>query len=84
MFDFDPLILAAPLSTTSASDPDDVLTAKRAFNRLGYYGVPSYGLTPYPDQPLFDGIRAYQKDSDLTVDGLMMPGGETACEAQPG
>jgi hypothetical protein len=54
-----------------------VLNAKHAFRQLGYYDVPSYGLTPYPDQPLFDGVRAYQKDNDLTVDGTMMPGGET-------
>lgn len=77
MFDFDLLTLNRPLSTTSPSDPDDVLTAKRVFRRLGYYEIPRYGLTPYPDQPLFDGIRDYQRDNDLTVDGVMHPGGET-------
>lgn len=77
MFELDPLLLNRPLSATSDADPDDVLSAKSAFNRLGYYETPSYGLTPYPDQPLFDGIRSYQKDKGLTVDGYMLPGGET-------
>lgn len=75
--DVDALLLNRPLSTTSDADPDDVLSAKSTFNRLGYYEVPSYGLTPHPDQPLFDGIRDYQKDNALTVDGYMLPGGET-------
>lgn len=77
MDEYDDRSLASPLGETSPADPDDVLRAKHAFRKLGYYKIPSYGLTPYPDQPLFNGIRAYQKDKDLIVDGLMMPGGET-------
>jgi len=77
MYDLDELSLSSPLGETSPADPDDVLRAKHAFRKLRYYEVPSYGLTPYPDQSLFDGIRAYQKDKNLTVDGLMMPAGET-------
>jgi hypothetical protein len=77
MFELDPLLLRRPLSPTSDADPDDVLAAKSAFKTLGYYEVPDYGLTPYPDQALFDGIRNYQKDKRLTVDGYMLPEGET-------
>ena len=77
MFDIDPLLLKRPLSPTPDTDPDDVLAAKSAFKQLGYYETPSYGLTPYPDQTLFDGIRSYQKDKGLTVDGYMLPAGET-------
>jgi len=77
MFEFDTFALRLPLSSASESDPDDVLDAKSAFNQLGYYEIPTYGLTPYPDQPLFDGIRKYQKDAALTVDGYMLPQGET-------
>ncbi len=29
------------------------------------------------DRTLFDGIRSYQKDKGLTVDGYMLPAGET-------
>jgi hypothetical protein len=77
MYDFESLFLSQPLSATSDADPDDVLSTKSALKQLGYYETPSYGLTPYPDQPLFDGIRAYQKDKGLTVDGYMLPNGET-------
>ena len=77
MHDFDELQLNRPLSTTSEADPEDVLSAKSAFNQLGYYETPSYGLTPYSDQQLFDGIQAYQKDNGLTVDSYMLPKGET-------
>ncbi|MBL8665134.1 MAG: peptidoglycan-binding protein [Candidatus Odyssella sp.] len=77
MYDFDELQLNRPLSATSDADPQDVLSAKSAFKRLGYYETPSYGLTPYPDQQLFDGVRAYQKDKGLAVDGYMLPAGET-------
>ena len=71
------LTLKRPLRATSESDPDDVLSAKSAFNELGYYDVPQYGLTPYPDQALFDGIRSYQRDEGLDADGYMLPEGET-------
>lgn len=77
MFDFDELQLSRPLSATSDADPGDVLSAKSAFRRLGYYETPSYGLTPYRDEQLFDGVRAYQKDMGLSVDGYMLPAGET-------
>ena len=77
MYDLDELQLNHPLSATSNADPDDVLSAKTAFHQLGYYETPSYGLTPYSDQQLFDGIRSYQKDKGLTVDGYMLPKGET-------
>ena len=74
---FDPLVLNRPLSATSDADPDDVLSAKSAFEELGYYETPSYGMTPYPDELLFNGIRSYQKEKGLTVDGYMLPEGET-------
>jgi hypothetical protein len=54
------LLLKRPLSGTSNADPDDVLSTKSALGRLGYYQMPTYGLTPYPDQQLFDGIRQYR------------------------
>ena len=34
-------------------------------------------ITGYPDQPLFDGIKKFQKDKGLFQDALMDPGGET-------
>ena len=58
-------------------EEDDTLKAKSALNQIGYYKKPDYGMTPYPDQTLFDGIKNFQKDQNLTIDGLMTPGGET-------
>jgi hypothetical protein len=62
---------------TPAADLTDTLNAKRALLWLGYFEPPAYGLTPYPDKPLFDGIRRFQKAHDLKPDGVMKPGGAT-------
>lgn len=83
--------VAAPISTSPRPfrlkswidraanvDLDDALRTKKALHRLGYYRIPSYGMNPYPDEPLFDGITRFQKDHDLVVDGVMKPDGETA------
>lgn len=77
MFKYDELQLNRPLRATSDAAPEDVLSAKSAFKQLGYYETPSYGLTPYPYRQLFDGVREFQKDNGLTVDGYMLPAGET-------
>jgi len=58
-------------------DEEDTFKAKHAFKSIGYYDEPSWGMTPYPDQPLFDGIKKFQKDKGLFQDALMVPKGET-------
>lgn len=68
------------LASNSSADPDDTLNTKRALSSLGYYATPSYGMTKYPDEGLFDGIKTFQKDNDLTKDGVMKPEGETATQ----
>ena len=50
---------------------------KQALNHLGEYDPPAYGMTPYPDTPMFDGMKAFQKKNGLTVDGFARPGGPT-------
>ena len=75
---YNPFQLTSTLASNATADEDDTVAAKQAFGQLGYYQTPSYGLTPYPDQGLFDGIKKFQKDNDLTVDGVMQPAGETA------
>jgi hypothetical protein len=59
------------------TDPNDVLAIKEAFYKTGHYNTPDYGITPYPDRSLFQAIRAYQKDKNLRVDGVMYPDGPT-------
>ena len=44
---------------------------------MGYYKVPEWGMTKFTDNQMFDGIRKFQKDNGLKIDGIMKPEGET-------
>ena len=66
------------LASSGRADPHDTMRAKKALKNLGYYETPDYGMTEYPDTPLFDGVIRFQRDNHLTTDGVMMPGGPTA------
>lgn len=57
--------------------PADVLNVKRALNRMGFYDVPDYGMTPHADRTMFDGIRRFQRANGLRVDGVMQRGHAT-------
>ena len=61
-------------------DPKDVILVKEALFNLGHYEVPEYGLTPFPDRRLFDGIRKFQESSKLQVNGEINPLDETEDE----
>ena len=41
-------------------EPEDTVLTKRALNRLGFYQVPDYGLTPWPDGAMFQSIESFQ------------------------
>lgn len=69
--------LKSKIDPSSNAELDDVWVLKKNLKSAGYYEVPRYGLTPYPDQSLFDAIKAYQRDNKLSVDGIMKPDGET-------
>lgn len=72
-----PLRLKRTLDLNSNVDQDDVIVAKRSLSRLGHYEVPDYGLTRFPDESLFDGIKSFQRDTGLKVDGIAKPDGPT-------
>jgi len=78
MAEISPLFLKGSLASTDNADPDDVLVAKRSLTRLKQYEMPEWGLSRYPDTGLFTGIRNFQQDQGLRVDGIMHPGGPTA------
>jgi hypothetical protein len=59
------------------TDFEDTLRTKEALRALKYYEEPSYGMTGYPDEPLFGAIENFQRDHGLQRDGIMRPGGET-------
>ncbi len=58
-------------------DEDDVVKTKTALKKTGDYKAPEWGVTGYPDQHMFDGLKSFQKREGLQVDGVMKPGGPT-------
>lgn len=69
--------LNKPLDINSPADPKDVFDVKSYLHKRGFYDIPNYGLTPYPDHALFEGIKNYQESRGLSVDGVMNVNGET-------
>lgn len=53
----------------------DTLQIKAALVKMGKYEVPSYGITPYPDQAMIEGIRSLQSDLGVDPTGSIRPGG---------
>ncbi len=72
-----PYRLKNKIDPSSNADLDDVWVVKKNLDAAGYYKTPNYGLTPFPDEGMFDAIKAYQRDNRLFVDGIMKPDGET-------
>lgn len=58
-------------------DEEDVVKTKTALKKTGDYKMPEWGVTGYPDQNMFDGLKSFQKREGLQVDGVMKPGGPT-------
>lgn len=58
-------------------DEDDIINTKRGLYALGHYRRPKHGITPYADLGLVDGIRSFQRDGGLRVDGVMKSDGPT-------
>ena len=73
-----PFRLKRTLGRSYKVDLDDTRRTKQALQRLGHFETPRYGLTDYPDEPLFEAIEKFQSDHDLRRDGIMRPDGETA------
>ena len=65
------------LGSSYPANENDVLNMKSALQDLGEYDSSKYDMTPYPDTPLFEGIKRVQKKNGLYVDGTARPGGPT-------
>jgi hypothetical protein len=74
---FNPLKLKKRINPLASNDLDDVIVTKRSLSRIGQYELPEYGLTSYPDEKMFDGIRSFQRQQNLKVDGIIEPDGPT-------
>jgi len=72
-----PFQIKKPVGMSYALDETDVLKTKSALSSLGHYEAPETGMTPWPDTPMFEGLKSFQKDQGLKVDGFMKPGGPT-------
>lgn len=75
-----PFKLNATLGRAYNTDPDDVLRTKQVLSKLGHFEAPSYGMTEYPDEPLFQGIETFQERHGLRRDGVMKRDGETVAK----
>jgi len=75
---FQPFSLTGRVDRSAPTMPGDVLATKSALQRLGRYTPRRGTITPHTDEPLFDGILAFQKDRNLVKDGVMKPNGPTA------
>lgn len=60
------------------NDLEDVLNVKRGLSSTGYYDM-NQAPEPhgYITKEMDEGIRQFQKDNGLRVDGYILPGGET-------
>ena len=69
--------IRSKLAANTDADQKDVILVKEALSNLGHYEIPEYGLTPFPDKRLFDGIRKFRELSKLQVTEEINPGDET-------
>lgn len=59
----------------TAVSESDTLTIKSALREMGLYREPKYGMTPYPDEAMFDGIKELQARLGVDPTGSIRPGG---------
>jgi len=70
--------LNKPFAANSAVDEGDVRAIKRGLNWLGYYTpYQKTGISPYPDQAIFEALQKFQDDQGLSKTGAMKPDDET-------
>lgn len=73
--------LSSNVGREAFNDRADVIKAQTLLGHAGYIDLePVKGPTGWYGKPLELGIRRYQKDNGLTVDGVMLPGGEPEAE----
>lgn len=65
------------IAADTNTNPDDVVKTKAALAQTGHYEAPPYGITEVPDNAMIDGLKKFQSDNGLKVDGVMKPDGPT-------
>ncbi len=56
------------------ANPQDTAKVKYGLNRTGYYND---DISTIPNQKMLDGVKSFQKDNNLRIDGRLNPTGET-------
>lgn len=75
---FAPLKLKSSVDPASAIDRDDIVNVKIALAQEGHYKPPTeFGITDFTDRQMFEGLKSFQKQNGLVVDGIARPGGPT-------
>ncbi len=69
--------IGSTISASADMNGDDVVKTKSALNAVGRYDVPNFGITKIPDNDMIDGLKNFQANNGLKVDGVMKPGGPT-------
>lgn len=70
--------LKRQMASNAVATPEDTVNTKMALNQLGYYPQPESGtFGNWVDRDIFKGIRQFQEDHGLNVDGYMNPEGPT-------
>jgi hypothetical protein len=72
-----PFRLKKPIGEEFNMDLDDTLNTKNALADVGHMDVPDYGIDEFPDRPMLDGVKSFQREQGLKVDGVMKPDGPT-------
>ena len=70
--------VGSTVSSSTNINPDDVVKTKSALNAVGNYEIPSFGITGIPDNQMLSGLKSFQQENGLKVDGIMKPSGPTA------
>ncbi len=72
-------LINGPVGNNMNNGQEDVLAVKRRLNKVGYFDNLDQEPEPHGfiTKEMDMGIRAFQKDKGLKVDGIILPRGET-------
>ena len=79
LFDAISGLITGSVGNNMDNNEEDVLNVKRNLNKVGYFDDLDQEPEPHGiiTKNMEDGIRSYQKDNGLKVDGILHPRGET-------
>lgn len=72
-------MLGDAVGNNQNNDPADVRTTKSNLQKAGYFSADDKESTdnPFLTRKMDEGIKKFQKDNNLKIDGIMKPSGET-------